>query len=515
MKLTPTIKTNIIYVVALLHIVLFTYAAVSKILDFENFQAQLGQSPLLSIFAEVISVAIPGVEISLSMLLMIPKTRILAIHYSCFLMFLFTVYIFMILNFSSFVPCSCGGVLEKLGWTEHLVFNILFVLLGITAIVFSTGIRHTAKVSTIGGTIAVVTLTVLFLLSEETMHKENPFIRRFPQGTAAKIAEIDLPNNSLYIAGANKQSIYVTQRLAPLQVYEYDSNLKIKRHHTIVLERENFNYRELLLKVVYPDFYLYDGSVPIIYKGSVTDWKAKIISEGEYAFNDITFINSNQRIILGQEKNIKQNILALVKDKDSLQVLVAKSILQKQLDGIFDTGGTMQFSYEWNKFIYLYRYRNQYIVTDPDLNVEFHGKTIDTVTKAKLKIVKIKSGDTKMAAPPLVVNKTSTVINNLLMVNSMLMGRYENPEVWANATVMDVYDLNSNTYILSFYVYDENGSRMKSCFATENAFYVIIGKELQKYGYGERIKSRFKYNRIPAGNRDVDRTPVEKSRSIY
>lgn len=504
-----------IYTVAILHIMLFTYAAISKILDFQNFRAQLGQSPLLSIFAEVVSIAVPSIEILLSVLLMIPKIRIRALQYSCFLMFMFTVYIVMILNFTSFIPCSCGGVLEKLGWSEHLIFNIIFVVLGLSAIAFSKGLRHTILISAIGGSIGTLVLITLFLLSEDKMQKENPFIRRLPQATAAKIAEIKLPNNTVYIAGATKQNIYVADRLAPLQVYEYDASLKTKKHYTIVLDRENFKFRELRLKVLYPDFYLYDGSVPVIYKGSITDWNAKVVSDGEYGFSDIIFINPNQRIILGKERNVKQNILALIKDKDSLQVSVHNSILKKQIDGAFDISGTMEFSYEWNKFIYIYRYRNQFIVTNPELKKKFEGNTIDTVSKARIKVVKIKSGDTKMAAPPLVVNKMATVVNNLLMVNSMLQGRYESSEAWKHSTVMDVYDINTGNYILSFYVYDENGARMRDCYASDDALYVIIGAELQKYGYGVRIKSQFKYKKIPAGDRNVDRTPEEKSRSNY
>ena len=43
-------------------------------------------------------------------------------------MTMFTVYIILILNFSDFVPCSCGGVLENLSWKEHVVFNVLFIM---------------------------------------------------------------------------------------------------------------------------------------------------------------------------------------------------------------------------------------------------------------------------------------------------------------------------------------------------------------------------------------------------
>jgi hypothetical protein len=50
-------------------------------------------------------------------------------------MVMFTAYIVAILNFSNYVPCSCGGVLEKLGWREHLIFNSAFVVLGLIGIV--------------------------------------------------------------------------------------------------------------------------------------------------------------------------------------------------------------------------------------------------------------------------------------------------------------------------------------------------------------------------------------------
>ena len=426
---------------------------------------------------------------------------------------MFTVYIIMILNFTSFVPCSCGGVLENLGWIEHLIFNSVFIILGLLAIATASGLRHTLIVGAISGTLASSLLVTLFLISEEAIHQENPFIRRIPMATAAKTAAAKLPNSAMYIAGATKDSIYVTDRRSPLHVFVYDTQLKNKKHHTITLDRENFKFRELLLKVLGNNFYLYDGSVPVIYKGLVTNWKAKVISHGEYAFNDIIFINNNQRILLGQERSAKENVLAVVNDKDSVQVTIHKSVLQKQGDGIFDTGGSMLYSAEFNKFIYLYRYRNQFIVSNPELQVEYHGTTIDTITKAQLKIAKIKSGDTKMAAPPLVVNKTATVTNNLLLVNSMLKGRFESTEVWTHATAIDVYDITTNRYLVSFYVYDENGYRMKSCYATQEALYVIIGPQLQKYGYGKQITSQFKYNNIPASIRNEDRTPVEKSRS--
>lgn len=49
-KIAPLIQTLVCY----LFIILFIYTAVSKLIDFENFQIQLTQSPLLSVYAEFI-----------------------------------------------------------------------------------------------------------------------------------------------------------------------------------------------------------------------------------------------------------------------------------------------------------------------------------------------------------------------------------------------------------------------------------------------------------------------------
>lgn len=132
----PGLKTRSILtdIVATLYGLLFVYAAVSKIIDFTNFRIQLGQSPILSPFAEILSIVVPAVELILAALLFYPRFRLAALYGSYGLMSAFTAYIYLILNHSSYIPCSCGGILEKMGWNEHLWFNIAFIVLAIAAI---------------------------------------------------------------------------------------------------------------------------------------------------------------------------------------------------------------------------------------------------------------------------------------------------------------------------------------------------------------------------------------------
>lgn len=484
-------KKYVVEVICYLYILLFVYAAVSKLLDFENFKAQIGQSPLLSPFADFISVSVIVVEIIIAIMLSIPKVKYTALLLVAALMSMFTAYIVIILNYSSFIPCSCGGILEKLGWGEHLVFNSVFLLLALAAIRLHCNDNRilVREMFLVAASASVV--IVLFLFSEDIMEKENPFIRRFPHASAAKINSLDLRNSSYYVAGVSGNKVYLANRKAPLEILETDSDFKNTKRHTILLNRENFNFKAVEIRLSSPFFYVTDGTVPVIYRGLISDWKAKVLIEKRFYFSDIVFIDENQFAFRTQKPPSGENIMGFGYSYINPKITYSNHVVQKQKDGIFDTDGTLKYSKKLNRVIYTYYYRNQYIIIKPNLTVEDRAHTIDTTVHAKLKVVKLKqSGDIKLATPPYMVNNNTTVSSNLLFVNSLLRGKYEGREVWKYATAVDVYDISKRTYILSFYVYDEEGFRMKNFFATDSALYIISGHYLLKYGYGKSIKSK-------------------------
>lgn len=136
--LSDKTKQMIVDVICYLFVLLWLYAAVNKILDLQMFEIQIGQSPILTDYASIIAWLIPTIEIIISLLLFFPKTILYGLYASFSLMVMFTVYIIIVLNFAEQVPCSCGGILEKMGWHEHLAFNIGFVLLALAGITFQS-----------------------------------------------------------------------------------------------------------------------------------------------------------------------------------------------------------------------------------------------------------------------------------------------------------------------------------------------------------------------------------------
>jgi len=123
------------YTISILCAILFMYAATSKLWDVQQFQVQLGQSPILTAYAEWVAWAVPLTEYVVALLLLMDRFRLYALYATLGLMVMFTTYIVLALHFSAYIPCSCGGVLEDLGWTEHIVFNLFFVVLAVIAIV--------------------------------------------------------------------------------------------------------------------------------------------------------------------------------------------------------------------------------------------------------------------------------------------------------------------------------------------------------------------------------------------
>ena len=135
-------RETVLNIISFLFALLFVYAAVSKLLDLQKFQVELGKSPLLSFIAVPLSYAVPVLEIMLSLMVFASPLRTIGLYASFSLMVMFTTYIIIIMNYSYYVPCSCGGILGTLGWRSHLAFNIAFVFFGLIGIVISESTKN-------------------------------------------------------------------------------------------------------------------------------------------------------------------------------------------------------------------------------------------------------------------------------------------------------------------------------------------------------------------------------------
>lgn len=492
-KLIPYIPT----VASYFFILLFCYAAVSKAVDFENFQVQIGQSPLLSAYAGFVSYAVIVLELAIVVLLMFHRTNISGLYASTALMSAFTVYIYLILNYSDFVPCSCGGILEKMGWTEHLIFNIFCVLFGGIAVWIDEQENNRPKTRTaillgLSNFISCIVMILLFVSSEHIIKKENNFTRRFLKHPVEEKQRIKLEYDHYYIAGTDNQAIYLGSLKYPQKMVSVNIQTGKIDSMTIKPESLDFPFKKLKLQVKNCFYYLSDGTVPVIFRGTIGNPHAKIISYKDAYFSQIEPVDSLQFVIRTHNSRNQQLTLGTLDLAEKNKVILNNKLLTKQTDGVFDSDGKLVSVQNSSQFAYLYSYRNRFLIMDRNVTKAQEFKTIDTVNNASIKSKSLSTGLHKMTAPPVVVNQDMAVHKNIVFIQSKLKAKNEPQSSSKKADVIDVYNIDNSEYIGSFYIYHIGKQRLTDFSTTDTSLYALIGNELVGYSYQSSIKKYFK-----------------------
>lgn len=125
----------VIEIIAALLVLLFLYASISKLLGFSLFVDEMNNQPFPNWMTPYLVVLIPASEILIALALLFDRSRMIGFYASLILLFLFTLYATLVLfNVFDYVPCTCGGMIKKLNWWQHLLFTASFLILSITAI---------------------------------------------------------------------------------------------------------------------------------------------------------------------------------------------------------------------------------------------------------------------------------------------------------------------------------------------------------------------------------------------
>jgi hypothetical protein len=127
----PTVA---ILILSALLLFLFGYTGITKLMDLEGFRTDLSRVPLIDKGAAVLAVAVPSAELAIVLLLFFSSTRLQGLYGAAGLLSLFTLYLVAMLLFAPRLPCSCGGVINGMGWWEHVGMNVglvVFTMMGI------------------------------------------------------------------------------------------------------------------------------------------------------------------------------------------------------------------------------------------------------------------------------------------------------------------------------------------------------------------------------------------------
>lgn len=131
-------KEIILTSINLVLIFLWTYAALSKLLNYEQSRMQMMNQVFPGTINKILLWAVPVSELFITGLLLSKKWRTLGLLCSSILLLLFSIYIVVVMS-DAFgrIPCSCGGIISELSWGQHLIFNMLFLLLALVGFIIT------------------------------------------------------------------------------------------------------------------------------------------------------------------------------------------------------------------------------------------------------------------------------------------------------------------------------------------------------------------------------------------
>lgn len=311
----------------------------------------------------------------------------------------------------------------------------------------------------------------------------NAFTRKYIPHALQKIKQITLPSNDYYIAGIDSCAIYLGNYNAPLYVKEIDFNLFTEKTHQIIIDQYNLPYKRVRIVVQPPYFFVGDGTVPILFRGKITNWKASTLFKEKIYFNQFVPKDSATIAVVTASTKTNTTILGEIKLKPNQLMFTPKEdILVKQINGTFDTDGLLQWNNQAHLYTYLYYYRNQYIVLDQNLQPIVHNKTIDTISKAQIDLAYFeKSKEYKLGSKTIMVNLTATANHNSYFIVSDRMGRFEKDDLSKGMTIIDQYDYKNNRYQHSFYFYHQPQQTMQQFMAYQNYLIGIVDNQLWMY----------------------------------
>jgi len=477
-----TFRSKFVIITSYFFILLFCYAAISKVFDFENFQIQLAQSPLTNPYSVVISYTVIASELLIVVLLSSPKMRNIGLHATFALMSAFTVYIYVILNYSDNIPCSCGGVLEKLGWSEHLVFNIVCSLMALAAMTLNSKVRKNILFSIVTAEVVIPAILLTYGFYPAVKQNQDVFVRKVVNSFDSEVKVIELPKSNYYFAGDFQDTIYLANSETPLLLTTIHPPFVDLKKETIKLDDYSLKFRSVNVSVVYPHFSLTDGKVPAIFEGELPSLNAQKRDIGNLFFSKIHLTNRNQYVFRAVLTKTKESELGIL-NTSSKDHLIQPKVLESETDGIFDTDGNISVDVENKKIFYTYLYRNEIISTDLDLNHIERFNTIDSFSNADIKVKKLSNGQTKLLKTPQQVNTHQVVYGNKFYNISKIRGKDESFRDFSKKIVIDVYDTEKKKYLYSYNINNQNRSVIKGILRTKKYFYVLSSDRIARYAF--------------------------------
>ena len=288
-----------------------------------------------------------------------------------------------------------------------------------------------------------------------------------------------ISNNTIFLVGGNPFSILLLdKKLIPQDTLRMQFDIPMDKivPFNVVVDTPwlyiHFNNVKSVLHGMFPGQKL---TMTELKSGIFT--KAIQISPGSCVINTI---NPRTRKQMLQKINIETGVI--IKETEFIT----------DADGLdwVSSDGSLEYQPSMGKIVYVEFLRNRFYCLDSNLNLNYYGRTIDTVSmsSATLSIEAKNDEETKMVPSEarIVVNKKCFTDERYIYIVSGLRADNESLKVFNQHATFDRYDILTGKYAGSFHISTEHIGKLKSAFAKNDTLTALFEKRIISFDLSEK-----------------------------
>lgn len=317
-------------------------------------------------------------------------------------------------------------------------------------------------------------ITVLILLASYVRtrtYRGGGFLRAYADTCLYESSSVFLRAGKYYLIAATDAEIYIGDRSRPATFISIDRNSgQYYARQISSTFNGSLSVTATHVAIDFPALYLVDGTGPTILRGSLE--KGSNVDQEtatQHFFTDL-FLLSRESALIRSISRDQRYMLGKLNLRTG-EAHFDTTILKKQIDGLFCVNGQVSIDEATGNIAYAYSYRNEFVVLDSSLNLLCASNTVDTTSRAKIRLVDDPGSGTRyLASPPVVVNKAVSLFDDHLFICSSMTADNDDHERMNNYSPIDIYGISSGKYLGSFLIPHYHGTPL-----TE---FRVIGKNL-------------------------------------
>lgn len=331
--------------------------------------------------------------------------------------------------------------------------------------------------------LAVAIVSSLYGLYINRIDVKNGFTRKWLQPPLAVKKEIDLQFPGYYLAGSTDSVIYLASTSAKAQLIEINTpSLGAREKFVADAKRLSINWQRSTMLVDPPNVYLTEGVGKTICSGQIADSiRMKVCNTLSEGFYFASPLSQSAAVNIYFDTVFRQRNLGSFNITGN-RALANHPILQKQIDGRFCSDGQLIVKPKQNRVVFLYFYRNQFLLADTNLQKLIWLPTIDTNSTAKIQLGKVNRGrSVTFSATPQLVNKKMFVGDDAVYIISNMRSDEQDLDEYFSHTAIDRYSLKEQRYTGSYLVPNKSNKQVTDIVVSNKMLYALQGNFLVAY----------------------------------